>query len=298
MALATLIGGSGFLGRALVQRLQAADWAVRVCARNPERADLPVGVTVRACDAAAPGQLDDALAGSDAVVYLPGLVSEADQTFQQIHRHAAANAAAAAHAAGARRFVYLSALGVRAGAPGAADRTKAAGEAAVRDAFPGAEVVRPSMVVGVGDHFVSATARMLPDLPIYPLLGSGRTRFQPIHRNDLTDAVVALLARPGAGQGRTYELAGPEVWTLAEVVAAVRRAAGVGTPLVPVPFWLAGPLARAAALVPGMPLSLEQVRLLRTDKVAGGHHPTCAELGVTPRRIGPALPEIVRAALD
>jgi NADH dehydrogenase len=296
MALAVLLGGNGFVGRALAGRLQADGWAVRVCARHPARAALPDGVGVRACDVRIAAQLRPALADADAVVYLPGIVRErGGDGFRALHVTAPQAAAELARAAGARHFVYLSALGVAADSPAAADRSKIAGEAAVRAAFPGAHVVRPSLVAGPDDHFVAATAQLLRALPLYPLPALGATRVQPLHVDDLATALAALLAGTGTADADprpdacTWELGGPDTCTLLDLTVAIRDRLGLTTPILPLPTWSSLLLARAAALLPGAPLVPEQVRLLRTDKtVAAGAH-GFAELGLQPRGLAACL---------
>lgn len=296
MALAVLLGGSGFVGRALAARLRADGWAVRVCARTPDRTALPDGVSLRSCDVRVAAQLRPALADADAVVYLPGIVrADGGDSFQALHVTAPKAAAELARAAGARHFVYLSALGVAADSPAAADRTKIAGEAAVRAAFPGAHAVRPSLVTGPGDHFVASTARMLRSLPVYPLPARGRTRVQPLHLDDLAAAIAALLAGPGGDaaalppDARTWELGGPDTCSLLDLTRAIRDRLGLGTPILPLPSWSALLLARAAALVPGKPLTVEQVRLLGTDKTVTPGARGFADLGVAPRGLDACL---------
>jgi len=293
----TLLGGTGFLGRALAARLVEQGVAVRAVARHATAAVLPEGVEAFAGDVQDSSRMRQALSGADCVVYLPGVVREASgQTFRALHLDAPRACAAAAREQGATGFVFLSALGVGRDAPAAADRTKAEGEAAIAEAFPGATIVRPSLVFGPGDHFVTGTARLLTRLPAFPLLAGGHTRFQPVHVADLTAALAAMVSDP-ARQGRIYEIGGPETRTLAELVAAIRDAAGAGCRLVPLSPALSLVLAQALAVLPNPPVTPDGVRLLRTDKTVGGAHPGLASLGVdTPRRLAECLPEILRAA--
>jgi len=292
----TLLGGTGFVGRALAARLVEQGFAVRAVARHAAAAVMPEGVEALAGDVQDSGRMQQALDGAGAAVYLPGVVREAGgQTFRALHVDAPRACAAAAREQGATGFVFLSALGVRRDAPAAADRTKAEGEAAVAEAFPGATIVRSSLVFGPGDHFVTGTARLLTRLPAFPLLAGGRTRFQPVDVADLAAGLATMVA-DRARQGRIYEIGGPETWTLAELVAAIRDAAGAGCRLVPLPSALSLVLAHALAVLPNPPVTPDEVRLLRTDKTVGGAHPGLANLGVdTPRRLAESLPEILRA---
>lgn len=285
----TLLGGTGFIGQALARRLLRHGVTLRIVARHADTAAAPPGVETLAADVTRPESLRDAVADSDAVIYLPGIVREHDrQTFRALHIEAPQTCAAAARQHGAARFVFLSALGVRADAPAASDRSKAAGEQAVAEAFPGAIVVRPSLVYGPGDHFVSGMTGMLRRLPAMPVIAGGRTRFQPLHVADCAATLERIVtgrepARP------IYDLAGPDVLTLMDILAHIRTAIGARCRLVPLPHAVSLGLAGILERLPGAPLTMDEVRLLRTDKVAGGRHPTPESLGVTPRPFAAGL---------
>lgn len=293
----TLLGGSGFIGRALAARLLAQGAAVRVISRSDDTARLPEGAAHLRADVRDAAAMTEAVAGSDAVVYLPGLVQAARSAdYRDLHCKAPEHCAERARAAGARDFMFFSAMGVGQNAPALADRSKAEGEAAVRAAFPESSIVRPSLVYGPDDHFVSATARMLHSLPVFPLIGGGRTRFQPLHLDDMT-AALALVLDEAAPRGRTWELGGDALYSLRDLVVLIRDAGGLRTRLVSLPFPLATALASVLERVPNPPLIRDQVRLLRSDKVAGGDHPTLHDLGVHPRSLEEDLPALVTAAL-
>ncbi len=296
--LVTLIGGSGFIGRALAARLLSAGCGVRVVARSARAEDLPDGAEPVQADVRNEAAMADAMAGSDAVVYLPGLVQAARASdYWALHHDAPKHCAERARSAGIRTFVFFSAMGVAPDAPSLADRTKAEGEAAVRAAFPESSIVRPSLVFGPDDHFVRSTARMLRSLPVFPLIGGGRTRFQPLHLDDMTAALAALLTRESV-RGRTWELGGTAIYSLRELVVRIRDAGKLRTRLVGLPFPLAMLLASASEMLPNPPLIRDQVRLLRTDKVVGGVSATLHDLGLRPQRFEDHLPELVRAALS
>lgn len=292
---ATLLGGTGFIGRALAARLAADGGHVRAAARQAHLAALPAGVEPFTADVREAEQMRRAIDGAQAVVYLPGIVQARDRrTFQALHVDAPRRCAALCRERGIARFVFVSALGVRRDAPARADRTKAEGEAAVRDALPEATIVRPSLVFGPGDHFISATARMLRALPVFPLIAGGGTRFQPVHVDDLAHGLAAVLAHPAAA-GRIYEIGGPAIYTLHALVEMIRRAAGARCWLPAVPARLSLVLAAALEILPNPPLTRDQVRLMRTDKTVGGRHPTLRDLGLAARPLEDALAGIVAA---
>src|SRR5215475_1645645 len=207
----TVFGGSGFIGRYLVQRLAKRGWTVRVAVRHPERALFlkPMGavgqITPVAASVRHAGSIAAAVAGADAVVNLVGILGERGaQTFAAVHAMGAAAVADAAKAAGARTFVHMSALGADPAASAQYARTKAAGEQAVRAAFPGAAIARPSIVFGPEDGFFNRFAGLARVAPALPLIGGGKTRFQPVYVVDVASAIVACIADP-ATAGRTYE---------------------------------------------------------------------------------------------
>lgn len=294
----TLLGGTGFVGRILAARLANHGAGVRAASRQAHMADLPQGVEPFATDVREAEQVKSAVSGAEAVVYLPGIVqARTASEFRSLHVDAPVLCAELARKAGAQRFVFISALGVRRDAAALADRTKAEGEEAVRAAFPDAAIVRPSLVFGVGDHFFTATARMLRALPVYPLIGGGRTRIQPVHVDDLAHALEAIIGHRAAA-GRLYEIGGPHIYTLRALVEMTRTAAGTRCWLPEVPYPAAILLASVLELLPTPPLTRDQVRLLKTDKVVGGAHATLRDLGITPRALEDDLPAIVAAALD
>jgi uncharacterized protein YbjT (DUF2867 family) len=206
---------------------------------------------------------------------------------EAVHMEGAARVAQLAAAARVQRLLHVSALGIAEDAPAAADRPKARGEAVVRAAFPMATLVRPSLIDGPGDHFFARFAALAKVSPVLPVIGDGRTRFQPLHIEDAVRTLERLLERPETA-GTTFALVGPETFTLRALLE--RLLAGLGRRrLLPLPFALAEPLAASLEQLPNLPLTWEEVRLLRTDKVAGGL-PTPAALGIAVRRLEEGLP--------
>lgn len=283
----TVFGGSGFLGRTLVRRLLRAGHVVRVAARrpdsrflaDPEARERLEAMAVNIADAAA---VRLAVQGADAVFNLVGAVFlPTVQAYFELHEHGAGTVGTAAREAGTRRLVHISALGASAGAPSAADRSKAAGEVAVRLAFPEATVVRPSLLFGADDHFFTQIEAVSRLSPVLPLVGAD-TRIQPLHVDDLAAALQYVVEHP-ATAGRTYEAGGPRVYALQDAVQRFLKARGWSRLVVPVPYAVAGGVARVTECLPNPPLNREQVNLLRTDKVASPSAAGLAELGVEPR---------------
>lgn len=299
--LAVVFGGSGFLGTQVVRALVRDGWRVRVAVRNTGAAyRLPmqgeVGqVGIVQANVRDRPSIDRALEGASACVNAVGVLYESGrQRFEALHADGAGAVAAAAAQAGAAHFVHLSAIGADAASPSAYQRSKAAGEAAVRAAFPGATVLRPSVVFGTADSFFNRFAAMAAVSPALPLIGGGTTRFQPVHVADVAAAVAAALARPDAA-GRTFELGGPAIYTFRELMeillAEIRRKRA----LIPIPFGMArllgvaGDLVAATGLI-APPITSDQVTMLRADNVVADGAAGLAELGIAARALEPVLP--------
>ncbi len=288
----TLFGGTGFIGRALTRRLLAQGAQVRVAARRPEalEASDAIGLSTVEADILDDAAVQAAVVGVDAVINLVGMLSESGRyTFTAVHEEGAGRVAAAAREAGATRLIHVSALGVDRAAPAASDRTKAAGEEAVRREFPEAIIVRPGLVFGPGDHFFTGFAAMARKLPALPLIGGGETRFQPAFIDDVVAGFMALLAEATAG-GRIYAFAGPRVYTFRQLLELMFAVTGHRTRLVPLPYFIAEPLGAVLEVLPAAPLTRDQVRLLKTDKVPSGREATLGDLGVRLTELDRVLP--------
>lgn len=284
----TLFGGTGFVGRYVAQMLAHRGWRIIVAARNPDRA-LPLKT------AGAVGQVvpvfanirDDAsvaaaVAGADAVVNLVGLLFERGrQRFDAVHGEAAGRVARAAAAAGASRFVQISAIGASADSPSSYARTKAVGEAAVRAAFPGASILRPSVIFGPEDGFFNLFAGLARTAPFLPLFGGGTTKFQPVYVQDVAAAIVACLEQDGTA-GQTYELGGPRVYSFRELMQLTLQQTGRKKRLVSVSWGLAALEAKLLGLLPKPLLTSDQVTQLKIDNVVGAGAKTLADLGIQP----------------
>jgi uncharacterized protein YbjT (DUF2867 family) len=294
----TVFGGSGFIGRHLVRRLAQRGWRVRVAVRHPDSALFlkPMGdvgqITPVQANLRDDASVAAAVADADAVVNLVGILYErGKQGFVAVHHEGAARAAAAARAAGAARFVQMSALGADARSPSLYARTKALGEQAVARAFPGATIFRPSVVFGPEDGFFNRFAAMAMFSPFLPVVGRPPSgpRFQPVFVGDVAEAIARSLDEPDTA-GKTYELGGPAVMTLADVLGLVLK----WTRRRRIVAWLPTALVRLQAsvleLLPVPPLTRDQVALLQSDNVVSGTLPGLAELGIQPTAAEAVVP--------
>ena len=291
-----ILGGSGFIGRYTVKRLAERGDVVAVGARNAAAAKFlklkgdvgQVGLVNIAIDDER--LLPAFLAGNQAVVNCVGILQERGaQRFDRVHHTAPARLARLAREAGVERFIHISAIGADPRSTSAYARSKAAGEQAVRDAFPTATILRPSIVFGPEDQFFNRFAALAMVSPVLPLIGGGETRFQPVYVGNVADAVVRCLDDP-ATAGRTYELGGPKIYSfraLMELLLAEIRRKRL---LVEIPFGLASLQARVMAILPNPPLTADQVELLKRDNVVSTGALTLATLGITPTAVEAILP--------
>jgi len=281
-----VFGGSGFIGRYLVRRLGHAGVNVTVAVRDPEAALFlkPMGdvgqITPLYANVRKPGTVARALEDADAVVNLTGVLHQGDQSFAGVHAIGAKNIATAAAELGITRFVQMSAIGADPKSGSAYATTKGVGENAVMEAIPTATILRPSVVFGPEDDFLNRFAAMLRLAPFLPLIGGGETRFQPVYVGDVADAIMSALQNDDAC-GQTYELGGPKVMSFREIMEFIRDTVKRPAVLAPLPFAAAKPLGLIMQLLPSPPLTLDQVKLLEQDNVAGEGMPGFAELGIT-----------------
>ena len=293
----TVFGASGFLGRHIVRALAKAGWRVRAAVRHPNLAEFlrPMGLVGQVqpfkADIARPDEVAAAVRGADAVVNLVGVMHGGlgGKRFFAVHEEGARNVAEAAAAAGVARLVHMSALGASEDSVSGYARSKAAGETAVRAAFPAATILRPSVVFGQEDQFFNRFANLARYTLILPLIGGGRTKFQPVFVGDVAQAVAAALETP-ASAGQTYELGGPEVLSFREVLELIVRITGRRRLFVALPFALAKLGAYPAALLPNPPLTPDQVDLLKTDNVVAAGAKGLADLGVAAEAAEAILP--------
>ena len=292
----TVFGGTGFLGRRIVERLIGDGAPVRIVARNLHRLSggtAPPDATVECiqADVRDPDSVARALAGARGVVNAVGLyVARGGETFEAVHVTGAGNVAEQAAEAGVERLVHISGIGVDSASESPYIRARADGEAAVREAFANATILRPSVVFAPDDNFINLFLRMARVLPILPLFGAGGTMLQPVFAGDVAAAAVRALDDPAAA-GKTYELGGPTPYSYRNLLHLVTTLAGHRRPLLPVPFALWEIQARLAGILPNPPLTVDQVALMRHDNLASPDLPGLADLGVTPTSLEATLPE-------
>jgi uncharacterized protein YbjT (DUF2867 family) len=266
----TLFGGGGFLGRYSAQALLRTGARLRIVQRDPRRAFFlkplaAVGqIQFAAADIRDAEAARSAAAGSDAVVNLVGILKG---DFEGVHVAGAANVAEAAAAAGAAALVHVSAIGADEESESAYGRSKGEGERAVRSTFPRATILRPSVLFGREDNFVNRFAAMARLAPVLPVI-SGATKFQPVYAADVGRAVAAAALDPRRHGGETYELGGPQVLTMRELMSWVCEATGRGRPLLDIPDPVGRIIARATGWAPGAPITWDQWLMLRRDNVA------------------------------
>jgi uncharacterized protein YbjT (DUF2867 family) len=296
MSTVSVFGGTGFLGRRVVQRLTAEGISVRVAVRHPDRARSALRaagldrVTVFRADVRDQAAVAAAVAGVDTVVdAVSAYVETAGVTFEAVHERGAETLAREAAAAGVARFVLVSGIGADPESASPYIRARGRGERVVEQAFPGATIVRPSAMFGPGDALFGTLAHLARLLPVLPLIGDGHTRLQPVYVEDVAEAVARILADPGTA-GRTYELAGPTVYTLRELFSIALGIMGRRRLIVPVPFAVAEVLARSFELLPNPPLTTGQVDLLKADNVASGTLPGLRELNMLPKAVEDIVP--------
>lgn len=289
--LVTLVGGGGFVGRYVAQALLRRGARLRIAERNPKNAHFLKAmanlgqIQFVPADILQPATLDRAFDGADAVVNLVGSFAN----MQAIHETGAANAARAAAKAGTGRFVQISAIGADSQSAALYGRTKAAGEAAVRAAAPGATIVRPSIVFGREDSFINRFAGLIRMLPVVPVIG-GNTKLQPVYAADVGAAVAAILS-DGATRGKTFELGGPRILTLGELNQWIADATGRKRLFLDVPDALAGAMATLTGWLPGAPITRDQWLMLQRDNIVAPKAAGLETLGIVPTALEDVAPQ-------
>lgn len=298
--LITIIGGSGFVGRHIVRALARRGYRIRVACRRPDLAGhlQPLGNTGQIMAVQAnvryPASLAAACEGAYAVINLTGVLhSGGAQSFDAVHVFGAEASAKAARGAKARVFIQMSAIGADANSTSAYARSKAEGEARARANFPGAIVLRPSIVFGPEDRFFNRFAELARFSPFLPLIGGGDTKFQPVFAGDVGEA-VARLVDAGEADGKTYELGGPEALSFRQLMQFTLDTIERNRVLLPLPWGIAKIQAAIMGVLPKPMLTLDQVELLRHDNVvseeARREGRTLIGLGVTPQGIEGIVP--------
>ena len=291
-----VLGGTGFLGRAVVDQLVAAGVTTRVAVRHPEPLKLSDG-TARAehvrsvyADVADEASVGRALEGCDAAVNVVGLyVERGTDTFKTVHELGAMHVARQSARSGVKALVHMSGIGVDLDSQSSYVRSRARGELLVREAFPAATILRPSVLFGPDDKFLNTLITIVRRSPVLALFGAGNTRLQPVFVTDVAQAVLRVLTTPSS-QGKIYELGGPQIHRYRDLIELVLKETERSRILVPVPFFAWHALARLLMLLPDPPLTTDVVTLMRLDNVVGEGVPTFADLGLAPTSVKAVLP--------
>ncbi len=285
--LVTVFGGTGFLGRRIVAHLRNSDFSVRIASRHRHRAHNLSASESGSFEAIVSNIRDErsvvrACAGAYGVVNAVSLyVEQGEETFQSVHVQAAERVAAEARRAGAQRLVHISGIGADPASRSAYIRSRGEGEGAVRSGFPGAVIVRPAVMFGPEDKFLTTILDLLRRLPVYPMFGRGDTKLQPVFVEDVAEAVAQCMQAPPYA-------------SLLEVIAAE---AGLRPILLPMPFFAWHGMAFFAELLPKPTITRNQVELMEFDTIASTHAPSLHDLGIAPQSILPVLRSMLGKAV-
>jgi NADH dehydrogenase len=283
----TVFGGTGFLGRRVVDHLRKHDFSVRIASRHPSRSrelfgsDDPQLQSV-AADIHDQRAVADALAGAYGVVNAVSLyVERGGETFHCVHVEAARRLAARAQRDGIERLVQISGIGADAASPSLYIRKRGEGELAVRAAFADAILIRPAVMFGPDDAFLTTVLALLRRLPVYPMFGRGLTRLQPAYVEDVAEAIARALQQTER-RAVTFECGGPRIYSYEELLRAVAREAGLEPRLMPLPFaaWYA--LASITEVLPSPPVTRNQIELMQIDNVVSRDMPGFEQLAISP----------------
>jgi uncharacterized protein YbjT (DUF2867 family) len=294
----TVFGGTGFLGRRVVRYLRKSEFSVRIASRHPDRARKLFGSddlrleTIEA-DIHQEQAVADAVAGVYGVVNAVSLyVEHAQETFQSVHVEAAQRVAAQATRAGVTRLTHVSGIGSDAASQSLYIRKRGEGELVTRAAFAGATLIRPAVMFGPDDAFLTIILRRLLQLPVYPMFGRGLTRLQPAYVEDVAEAIARTLQGTET-YAITYECGGPHIYSYEELIRTIAREAGLRPMLIPVPFAAWYVLAWAFEMFPNPLITRNQVELMQADNVVSPGMPGFRELGILPHSVHDILQELL-----
>lgn len=288
----TVLGATGFLGRRIVSRLLDKKINVRAASRHPARDRFHASPHLKRIEANIldRSSIAAAISGSRAVVNAVSLyVERGEQSFERVHVKAAADLAAVSREAGVGKFIQISGIGSDAKSSSTYVSARGRGEDAVKSAFAQATIVRPSVMVGPGDTFLTTIIRLVKLLPVYPLFGTGDTQLQPVHVEDVAEAVARLASGQTDIDARLFECAGPRVYSYRSLVQEIASLLRIRTILMPVPYPVWTLLAAAAEWLPAAPLTRNQVELMQDDNIASGNFPGLEDLSIEPCELDVAV---------
>lgn len=295
----TVFGGTGFIGRYLIDQLANMGVIIRVATRSPASAYFlrtagAVGQVVPViCNIHDDASVQKAIEGSDWVINLVGSLTEKGkkESFEKLHHEFPARVAAISKRAGVKRLVHVSALGAFPESPSVYSQTKAKGESAVTNNFPEATILRPSIVFGPEDRFFNFFAKIATLSPFLPLIGGGKTQFQPVYVGDVVKTIVAGLKQPEDHvQGKIFELGGDEVFSFKSLMQKLAQFTGNKSRLVSIPFFIAKIQGAIFQMLPGKLLTVDQVKQLQSNNIVTGNKPGLHDLGITPETLDAILP--------
>jgi uncharacterized protein YbjT (DUF2867 family) len=293
-----VFGGTGFLGRLIVRHLRYREFPVRIASRHPDRGHSQLGrddPQLRSVQADIHDErsVADALAGAYAVVNTVSLyVEHGRETFHSVHVESAQRIAAQAHRAGVKRLVHISGIGADAASQSRYIRARGEGELLVRAAFADAHIIRPAVMLGPDDTFLTTILKLLRRLPIYPMFGRGLMRLQPAYVEDVAEGIVRIIQRAET-QPMIFECGGPRVYSYEEFVGIVARQAGLAPIPIPIPFAVWRALAWASEMLPAPLLTRNQVELMQIDTVSSPEMPGFVELGISPHSVEAILQKML-----
>ena len=294
----TVFGGTGFLGRRIVRHLRLHGFCVPVASRHPDLGhallplDDPQLRSIKA-DVHDERSVAEALAGAYGAVNAVSLyVEHGLETFHSVHVESAQRVAAQAHRAGVKRLVHISGIGDDAASPSRYIRKRGEGELAVQSAFVEALFIRPAVMFGPDDAFLTTILRLLRQLPVYPMFGRGRTRLQPAYVEDVAEAIGRTMQRAET-PSTIFEFGGPRVYSYEEFLRAVAHQAGLAPRLVPIPIAVWHALAWASEMFPSPLLTRNQVELMQIDTVSSPQMPGFVELEISPHSVEAILQKML-----
>src|SRR5215204_201448 len=294
----TVFGGTGFLGRRVVRRLRNHGFSVRIASRHPKRGHELFGVgdpQIQSVEANIHDErsVADALNGAYGVVNAVSLyVEHGPETFHSVHVESAQRVAAQARRAKVERLAHVSGIGSNAASPSLYIRKRGEGELAVRATFAEATLIRPAVMFGPDDAFLTTILKLLGRFPIYPMFGRGLTKLQPAYVEDVAEAIARVLQCKYM-HAITYECGGPRVYTYEELLRTVAREAKLKSMLIPIPFAAWEAMAWIAEILPSPPVTRNQIELMQVDNVSSPEMPGFGELGIAPHSVEEVLQRIL-----
>jgi uncharacterized protein YbjT (DUF2867 family) len=294
----TVFGGTGFLGRRIVRHLRSRGFPVRIASRHPDRGHRLFGPDDPQLQSVGANIHDersvaDALAGAYGVVNAVSLyVEHGQETFHSVHVESAQRVADQALRAGVDRLIHISGIGADAASQSRYIRKRGEGELAVRAAFVEALFIRPAVMFGPDDAFLTTILKLLRQLPVYPMFGRGVTRLQPAYVEDVAEAIVRVMQQAQT-PSTIFEFGGPRVYSYEELLRAVAHQAGLAPRLLPIPLAAWHALAWASEMFPSRLLTRNQVELMQIDTVSSPDMPGFGELGISPHSVETILQEML-----